>query len=172
MRIYLTGMMGCGKTTVGKILSSVLHLPFFDLDEEVEKSEGKTIANIFREDSEHYFREIESQKLEELTRSNEHMILSTGGGTPCFKDQMSFMLKSGFVVYLRCSSEVLTSRLSLDVEKRPLLSSPDKTTNEIIEALLGKREIFYQAANLVVDGHRAPEELSQEITNHLKLILS
>src|SRR5574339_546695 len=98
MRIFLIGFMGSGKTHWGKQLAERLKLPFFDLDEVVMQSEKKTVPEIFNTNGEEYFRLKEKEMLERLVDENESMVVSCGGGTPCFFNNIEFMKKYGTVV--------------------------------------------------------------------------
>ncbi len=151
-KIFLIGMMGSGKTTVGKKLSNKLHIPFLDLDQEIEKKEGKTIAQIFALHGEKYFREIEHEVLIALIEK-ESFVLSTGGGTPCFYDNMEHMKQSGTSIYLQLHPKSLTDRLIHAKNQRPLIQN--KSEDEILEFitnLLEKREAYYMKSDLIAKG--------------------
>ena len=99
-RIYIIGFMGSGKTTAGKKLAAALKWSFIDLDLEIEKSQGKSISEIFSGPGEQLFRQIESETLHSLHIESD-TVISIGGGTPCFCGNMDFMKKNGLVIYLR-----------------------------------------------------------------------
>jgi shikimate kinase len=150
-RIYIIGFMGSGKTTIGKRLAAGLQWAFIDLDREIEAAAGKTINEIFSESGEENFRKMEADKLQELD-IKEDTVISVGGGTPCFSDNMQFMNKTGIVVYLRMTPGQLKSRLSTECDKRPLL----KNINEIdryryISEKLSERNIYYNKASVIED---------------------
>src|SRR5215217_1973749 len=108
--VFLIGFMGSGKTFVGKKLAQLLKTTFIDLDEVIEKSEEKTISQIFSQNGEEFFRERESHYLKSLSeRSN--VVIATGGGTPCFHDNMKWMNENGITIYLKAKSEILFDRL-------------------------------------------------------------
>ncbi len=111
MHVYLIGMPGAGKSTVGKALAAKLNRPFLDLDAEIEKMAGQTIPEIFEKLGEVYFRNLETKALIEISSSEEKLIIATGGGTPCFADNLQFMQLKGKVLYLKASPEMLTERL-------------------------------------------------------------
>ena len=143
--------MGAGKTTVGKALSKELGIPFYDLDWYIESRRRKTVAQLFAEVGEEGFRKIEYNMLHEVAEF-ENVIISCGGGTPCFFDNIDYMNQQGQVVYLRCQPEVLQKHLLMGKTERPLLKgkSPDELIAFIREQL-EKREPFYTKAHYTLD---------------------
>ena len=121
MRIYLIGLPGSGKSTLGPPLAKALNLPFVDLDEAIVNSTGKSISVIFENEGEDRFREIEHQELLKIHSQFDAYLLSTGGGTPCFYDHMSWMNKQGLTIFLDITVETIVSRLHQD-QSRPLLA--------------------------------------------------
>src|SRR5438309_12108249 len=111
--------MGSGKTFLGKQLAELISYEFIDLDESMEKDEGASIAAIFSSKGEAYFREKESLLLKSLLQ-NKNAVIATGGGTPCFYDNMKWMNEYGVAVYLKLSSEILFQRLKPEINHRPL----------------------------------------------------
>jgi len=151
-KIYLIGFMGSGKSTTGRRLASHLKWTFIDLDELIEKSAGMKISNIFSEKGEDHFRQMEHKALRN-TENITNAVISTGGGTPCFMDNMDFMLKTGLTIYLRLSPENLKSRLVRGSDKRPLLKDIDrKELTDYIKSKLLEREKWYMKAELVTEG--------------------
>ena len=150
-RIILIGYMGAGKTTVGKALAKELGLSFYDLDWYIESRRRKTIAQIFAEVGEEGFRKIEYNMLHEVAEF-EDVIVSCGGGTPCFFDNMDYMNQQGQVVYLKASPDVLMEHLRMSKNDRPLLrgKSPDEL-RVFIEEQLRLREPFYSKARYTFD---------------------
>lgn len=142
-KIFLIGMMGCGKTYWGKRLSKSLEIPVFDLDNLVEKSEGNPISRIFEKQGEHHFRERESALLKQF-ETESSFILSTGGGTPCFFDNMAWMNKTGITIWIDEQLETLLSRLQTS-RRRPLLKGREYQ-EEFLRLLLAEREPFYSLA--------------------------
>jgi shikimate kinase len=135
--------MGSGKSTTGKKLASHLNWSFIDLDEKIEQSTGMEIRDIFSEKGEAFFRKIESDTLKGMA-SESNAVISTGGGTPCFGDNMDFMLRTGLTVYLRMTPARLKSRLAGTSERRPLLKDIGKNgLQEYITAKLAEREKWY-----------------------------
>jgi shikimate kinase len=150
-RIILIGYMGAGKTTVGKALSKELNIPFYDLDWYIENRRRKKIPQIFEEVGEEGFRKIEYNMLHEVAEF-EDVIISCGGGTPCFFDNMEYMNQQAQVVYLKAAPEVLYEHLLMGKTERPLLKgkSPEELMTFIREQLQ-KREPFYAKANYTLD---------------------
>lgn len=143
--------MGAGKTTVGKVLSQSLNLPFYDLDWYIEERYRRTVADIFAQEGESGFREIERKMLHEVTEF-EDVIISCGGGTPCFFDNMEYMNRKAQTVYLKASPDVLYQHLKIGKVERPLLKN--KTEAEMKQYIcnsLIQREPFYSQAKYTLD---------------------
>lgn len=150
-RIILIGYMGAGKTTVGKALAKELHMPFYDLDWYIESRMHKTVKAIFDERGEAGFRKIEHNMLHEVAEF-EDIIISCGGGTPCFFDNIDYMNRQGETVYLKATPEVLYRHLKMGKTIRPLLLN--KTADEVqvfIREQLAQREPYYSKAKHVLD---------------------
>ncbi len=150
-RIILIGYMGSGKTTVGKALSKETGMMFYDLDWYIESRMRKTVSQIFAEKGEEGFRKIEYNMLHEVAEF-EDVIISCGGGTPCFFDNMDYMNQQGDVVYLKATPETLYKHLLMAKVERPLLK--DKTPEELIAYItehLKEREPFYGKARHILD---------------------
>jgi shikimate kinase len=157
-RIFLIGYMGTGKTTIGHELAKALNLEFIDLDHYIQARYQKTVGQLFEEVGETGFREIEKRVLREVGEFDD-VVISAGGGTPCFFDNMDYMKLVGKTVYLKASPDALAKRLSTCKDKRPLIK--DKSEEELlsfIEDSLQKREVYYSSAHLVFD----TEELMSE----------
>ena len=145
-RIFLLGYMGAGKTTLGRALAAEIGIPFIDLDHYIEKRYCRTIAQLFAEKGEDGFREIERRMLHEVGEF-EDVIISTGGGTPCFFDNIEYMNAQGTTVYLDVPVERLHIRLCIARSKRPLIK--DKNDEELMEFIieqLAKRAPHYSKA--------------------------
>jgi shikimate kinase len=151
MKIFLIGFMGCGKSHWGQALSKKLALPFFDLDQKIEEKEEKTINSIFKEEGEEYFRLLEKDVLYLLTESHESFVMATGGGTPCFYNNIGYMKKSGIVVWLNCSMDCIYDRIVNERDKRPLVRdlTEEQLRSYIIKKLAG-RKIYYEQATAIV----------------------
>lgn len=151
MKIFLIGYMGAGKTTLGKKLSKELSLNFIDLDQYIEKKHKASIPFIFNLVGQDGFRLIEHRTLSEVINFD-NCIISTGGGTPCFFDNINRLLESGLVIYLRMPSSNLVKRLETAKRKRPLISSFNANKLfEFVDFQLKEREIYYNQANLIID---------------------
>ena len=151
IRIILIGYMGAGKTTIGKALAKELNVPFYDLDWYITSRMRKTVAQIFEERGEEGFREIEKNMLHEVAEF-EDVIISCGGGTPCFFDNIDYMNQQGPVIYLKADPEVLCKHLAMSKNDRPLLrgKSPEELITFIREQLK-LREPFYTKARYTLD---------------------
>lgn len=150
-RIILIGYMGAGKTTVGKALAAELGLRFYDLDWYIESRMRKTVAQLFAELGEEGFRRIERNMLHEVAEF-EGVLISCGGGTPCFYDNMQYINQQGLTLYLKASPEVLYKHLKMGKSVRPLLLN--KTPEEVqrfISEQLKAREQFYSRAQFTLD---------------------
>lgn len=150
--IFLTGYMGSGKTTIGKILAETMGLQFIDLDKFIEQKYNRTISDIFTLDGETRFREIERECLYEVAKY-EDAVIATGGGAPCFFDNMDFINKNGKSIYLKLSVNQLTDRLKqINDGTRPLIARLNNAEleNHIAEQL-EKREPYYNLAHIIVE---------------------
>lgn len=151
MRIFLVGFMGCGKTTVGKPLAKALGFRFVDMDHYLTDKYHKTVSEIFEERGESGFRELERDTLLELS-AEDQIVIATGGGAPCFFDNMDTMNRSGSAVYLQVFPEGLVKRLRYGRDRRPLIrGKSDEELLVYIEETLSKREVFYEKARIIVD---------------------
>ncbi len=148
MKVYLVGMPGAGKSTLGKQLATKLGLPFYDLDKEIENQEGRTIPEIFSQSGEDQFRIIESTMLREFAGNKDSFVLATGGGAPCFFGNMEVLNSSGLTVYLKVTISTLIERLR-NSKGRPLLEA-DQDLALRIGKLLDARQSTYEGARLVV----------------------
>ena len=150
-RIVLIGYMGSGKTTVGKALAKEIGLPFYDLDWYIESRMRKKVSQIFAERGEEGFRQIERNMLHEVAEF-ENVVVSCGGGTPCFFDNMDYLNQQAQVVWLKATPEVLHRHLLMGKGDRPLLKgkSPDELIAFIREQLL-VREPYYSKARYTLD---------------------
>lgn len=150
MKVYLIGMPGSGKSTLGKLLADQLSLPFIDLDKKIEDHEEKTVKDIFREQGEDHFRLIESKLLHEWAGSEQSFVMATGGGAPCFYQGIDIINKTGLSVFLDVSVDDLLKRLHTNTD-RPLLNSIDaKEKDEKLRMLRTSRLSCYKQAHVVV----------------------
>lgn len=152
------GYMGAGKTTLGKILSKSLNLSFIDLDYYIERRYHKEIRQLFAEKGEDGFRDIERRMLHEVAEF-EDVLISTGGGTPCFFDNMQFMNQAGVSVYLKVSVDELAKRLELCKQTRPVLKNRSgEELKAFISESLKTRLPFYEQAQIIFDAEKMDTE--------------
>ncbi len=152
MKIFLIGFMGSGKTHWGRLLSKKLGLTFYDLDTVIVDQEKKSVSDIFAEKGEEYFRYKETEALDRIAAEENGFILSCGGGTPCFFNNIEFMKKSGKVIWLNTSIDVLTQRLLRERKSRPLIREVDESDlGRYIVRKLSERRMYYQQADVTVN---------------------
>lgn len=150
-RIILIGYMGAGKTTVGRQLALDLGLQFYDLDWYIEMRYHTTVPKIFAEKGEEGFRELERNMLHEVAEF-ENIVLSCGGGTPCFFDNMEYMNSLADTVYLKCEPETLAKHLKMGKVERPLIKGKnDEELLSFIKESLDKRLPYYTKARYTLD---------------------
>jgi shikimate kinase len=157
MKIILVGMMGSGKTTIGRALSKFLDLEFIDLDHAIESHTGVKVSTIFEIEGEAGFRDRESMALSEILQ-NDNFVLATGGGAILSDDNRNLILKSeAHVVYLKADTETILHRLKND-QSRPLLNNPNK--KEALEKLMKSREELYESvSNISIDTRNAKSNI-------------
>jgi len=171
-KIVLLGYMGSGKSTIAKLLSKKLDIMNVDLDNYIEKKENKSISNIFQISGELFFRRIENKYLRDLLDSHNYKIISIGGGTPCYSDNIELIIKSKCIIfYLRANVDTLADRLFNEKDKRPLISriKSKKDLKTFISKHLFERNQFYLKSNFVIDVDKKTEI---EITNECISLLS
>lgn len=150
-KIFLLGFMGAGKSYWGRQLAERLQLPLYDLDEQIVEAEGRTVAEIFTEKGEVYFRERERDFLHRLAEKPA-FLLSCGGGTPCYFDNMAFMNQTGLTVWLNSSVSVMVERLLRKKYKRPLIAGlSDEALTVYVTQKLAERRPFYEQAKLILN---------------------
>lgn len=167
MNIYLIGFMGCGKNTLGREIASALGLEISDTDELVRETSGMTIPEVFDRYGEEAFRKLESEVLRSLP---DRRLVITGGGLPCFGDNMAYMKRNGYVVYLEVPVPILFERLKKAENKRqrPLISRLDDNELENhIRTSIEKRKRSYVQADYVF---RIPEQETKTLIEKLKTI--
>lgn len=164
MIIFLVGFMGCGKSTKAKQLAQRLNCPVIDLDAVMVEEQGQSIADYFAAHGEEAFRQLESQTLKTFNYP-ETCVVATGGGLPCFFDNMDWMNAHGTTVYLQMTPPQLVSRLH-NREKRPLLKGmDDEQLLEFIIKKLEERNPFYNKAKVVVNSFDLDAEQLEEAIN-------
>ncbi|MCR4909163.1 MAG: shikimate kinase [Lachnospiraceae bacterium] len=156
--LVLIGFMGSGKSTYGRALSGKCGCPFIDTDDTIEERAGKRIADIFADEGEEAFRNMESALIRELAeKQDEEAVISCGGGLPVREENRKLLKKAGVCVYLRAGEEFLLRRLENDRDERPMISAGD--LKERIHSLLSAREELYlEAADFVLELEDIPEE--------------
>jgi shikimate kinase len=158
--------MGSGKSFWAEKLSAVLNISAFDLDKEIEKSESKTVAEIFAENGEDFFRKKENEVLKNFENKN-NCILSTGGGTPCFYDNINWMNEQGITIWIDEPVEIIAERLQKEKAHRPLIASVhDDELKDFLANMRDKRKPFYTQAKFHVNGSDITEK------DFLKIITS
>lgn len=163
MKIFLIGFMGSGKSYWGQRWSAVAGLPFYDLDETIEKAYKKKITEIFEKKGEEKFREMERMHLRKFGRRKK-FILACGGGTPCFFDNLRWMKMEGKVIYIKASPKTIASNLAGEMAHRPVLKdvNPEKIIT-YIRRKLNTRKIFYQQADVVIDQSKITDQTISKI---------
>lgn len=166
MILFFVGMPGCGKSTTGRGFADITGIPFLDLDQMIEKSEQEKISKIFETRGEEYFRDIETKKLESLKFLEDDLIVSTGGGTPCYNGNLELMQQMGLLVFLDPPLAALEERVS-NTEDRPLLENGDvrkKLEDLYADRLPYYRQSDYRFSSLKID----LENLKHRLRNQLE----
>ena len=171
--IYLIGYMGAGKSVIGEALSIINGYDFYDLDQYIEEKESKKISEIFNENNEVYFRKIENTYLKEISLMKNNKIISTGGGTPCFKNNIEIInnTSNSVSIYLKTNVETLVSRLKETLDKRPLISNlkDEIHLKEFITKHLFERSFYYEKSKYKIKTDNLDIE---EIANSINKILT
>ena len=171
--IVLLGYMGCGKTTISNKLEAILNLPKFDLDQIIEKEYKMSISEIFNKKGQIEFRRIERIFLKKLLNNKDKSIISLGGGTPCYHDNMEIILKcSKNVFFINTSPELLSERLFKQRSKRPIIESINSIIKlkEFISKHLFERIIFYNQANhIILDSNQGIDSTCNKIIEKINL---
>ena len=151
--------MGSGKTTLGEKLANKLGKVFFDLDAEIESIEKNKIAEIFQTKGEDYFRKLEREILQRITANKQDYVMSLGGGTPCFNDNIILINQSGTSIYLKYNTGMLVSRLVNSKTDRPLLKGLNKEeVYHFVTNKLKEREVFYNQSDFTLEGNNLKVE--------------
>ncbi len=155
MMFFLIGFMGSGKSTLGKRFANLLAVSFYDLDDFIVDKYHLSISEFFKEFGEEYFRELEHKALKELIQLNQSMVISTGGGTPCFFNNMELMKQNGIVIYLKLPALDIVKRIFTSHKKRPLIEMFNNQEELLkwVEKTLSYRETFYSKAHLTIDAN-------------------
>jgi shikimate kinase len=163
MKIFLVGMPGSGKSTLGVKLAQNLSLPFVDLDKEIENKAGKSIPEIFRTDGEDTFRRLEASELAEWCANPDSFVLATGGGAPCFYNGMDNMNQNGLTVFLNVTIHELVRRLQ-NKKDRPLLHNESaEELQQRLETIAKIRDSIYRQASITIDNPSSAEDIIKHI---------
>jgi shikimate kinase len=164
MKIFIIGYMYSGKTTVGKQLAKKLHYDFLDTDTMFETQYNTSISDYFSEHGETAFRDAERKILEELKTYPNNVIISTGGGLPCFNNNIALMREMGIVIYLEAPADMIYRRYERSLAYRPLLANLSKEESiRKIESHLVEREPFYKQANIILSAENVNFEALLQI---------
>ena len=165
MIISLIGYMGCGKSHISKLLSEKINFQLFDLDKVISTNFKQIIPEIFKNKGEIFFRKLEKETLEEILAEENNCILSVGGGTPAYYNNMDLLNEKTTTVFLRANVGTLTERLSKQKEKRPIVAKiSDDDLPEFIAKHLFERNVFYNKSQFIIDtDNKTPEEITNEI---------
>ena len=168
MIVVLMGYMASGKSMIGNILANKLHFNFVDLDAYIEERESRTIAEIFKESGEIYFRKKETYYLNELLNSNDKTVLSLGGGTPTFGQNLKLITSNSNVqsYYLKASIHNLVQRLESETTKRPLIAHLDSKDDllEFVGKHMFERSQFYrEASHSIETDNKSKDEIVEQI---------
>ena len=169
-KIILIGYMGSGKSTIAKLLSKSMHYEFLDLDEIIEKEQNASVSAIFERKGEVYFRKLEHEVLKRILESNRNMVLSLGGGTPCFSNNQELLKQEDIdTIYLKTSIDKLYERLRTQKANRPLIANKSEDEmKEFIAKHLFERSFYYnQAKYIVTTDDKSPQETVLEIQSLL-----
>ncbi|MFP9098083.1 shikimate kinase [Flavobacterium sp. RHBU_24] len=169
-KIILCGYMGSGKTTTAKILAKAAGIPYFDLDEIIEKKAGKSVPELFEQQGEIHFRRLEHEAFKEMLANDYSFVLSLGGGTPCYANNHLLLQQDGVQsIYLKTGIDTIIQRTQVQANKRPLL---DKLQGQELKEFIGQhlfeRSYYYHHAKHVVttDG-KTPDAVADEIMDFL-----
>jgi len=168
MNVILIGYMASGKSSVGKVLANKLNFEFIDLDNYIEINEGMSVKDIFKDKGEIYFRRVETKYLKEVLNEKNHIVLSLGGGTPCYGANMQAILNDGNskTIYLKTGIATLVERLKNEKSKRPLIAhiKSDEVLTEFIGKHLFERTPFYNMSKIkVTTDNKSEEEIVEEV---------
>ncbi|MFK7806317.1 MAG: shikimate kinase [Saprospiraceae bacterium] len=168
MNVYLIGYMASGKTTIGRLLAKKMEIPFYDLDEQIEKQQGKSVSDIFAKEGEEHFRKLESETLRSVS-SSANSIVSCGGGTFCKVENREWIKNQGISVYLEVTLENIFVRLSNNATTRPIILANNQSETALKEFLtihLGKRKADYEQADIIFDANGKKDDIVRELATY------
>ena len=171
MRVFLVGFMGSGKSYTGSRLAEAVNQTFIDLDDWIEKQQSQSIRSIFEQYGETHFRSIEREALHQMAQF-EQAIISCGGGTPCFFNNMDWINTNGLSIYLKASPTLLSQRLLPEMEHRPILKGhTSDSLSDFIENKLQERAMYYEQAHVIFEQQEIKENTVKHLLNHYKKII-
>ena len=169
--IILLGYMGCGKSTIGRLLAKKLKIPFVDMDNFLSETHGCSVPNLFKKHGEIGFRKLEKKVLKDLLASTQVSVLSLGGGTPCYSDNMQSVIQSTpHTFYLSPTISILCNRLYFEKDHRPIIShlaTEDELQDFIAKHIFERKQFYEQANHHLYVRHETPEELVNQIIRKL-----
>ena len=165
--IFLVGFMGCGKTHIGHMLAKAMSYHFIDMDHYLEESFGETIPAIFEKQGETFFRQLEHETLMSLKEKSNY-VFSTGGGAPCFHNNIEIMNAAGTTIYLNVAPETIVKRILHQRDHRPILKG---FANEIellnfVEKKITERNQFYKQAKIIIDANGDADEILKKVMSY------
>lgn len=168
--IFLTGFMGCGKTTISKHLANQLKIDVIDLDAFIEQLEDTTIQQIFNTNGEAYFRELETNYLKKILQLKSPCVISLGGGTICFNENLQLVKQNGILLYIDLPIKNLFQRLNQPNNQRPLLNNlKDDDLRDFISLKLEERKPYYEQAHIKLNGLKiSPHSIAFELIDFQK----
>lgn len=160
MLVFLCGMMGSGKTSLGKKIASKLHWDFIDLDHFIEQQEHKSVSEIFKLFGEAHFRNIETQSLEKIILNQKNVIVALGGGTPCYNNNMELINTNGLSIFLNVDINKIANRLLNAKNTRPLIAELDSylKIKEFISTKMDERISFYNQCKIVLEDNNISDD--------------
>lgn len=167
--IFLIGFMGSGKTSIGKVLAKQLDFTFMDMDAEIEKKEKMSIAAVFNLKGENYFRNLEQKWLENFDFDN--VVVSVGGGTPCFNNNMDLILRKGVVVYLNLPIAMMAKRVMNAKTIRPLIEAYKNDWDSLLAFMtttFNNREPYYRQADILFEASNMSASKKQLLADMIK----
>ncbi len=166
MNIFIIGMPGSGKSTIAQLLADKLAFKMYDTDLLIEKAENKTISQIFKDDGEDYFRRLEHDLLYDWPYFN--CVVATGGGMPCFFDNLLLMHDYGKTIYLEASVDTLTQRLEKGINRPLIAEKTEKSIKDWVEYTLNKRHLYYEQNSITVNANQDPLSILKYIMNNIQ----
>lgn len=166
MKVFIIGLPGVGKTTFGRIFAESLNIPHYDLDTLIEEQEDSRIASYFQNHGEPAFRVIESECLKKVIHDNDAFVLSTGGGTPAYGENMTLMQSSGVCILLKDGHDVIAERIIQDAEIRPMFKGLNEgEINQKLSQLWSERRSYYEQTHIItgVEAVQNPQLLTKRL---------